>query len=82
LDLETSIYPSEFIKMSAEDLNAMSLVNTTLLNTTMTKFAEWVTKGGIDDQWDAYKTTVEQSGVNDNIATYQKYYDDYIATKA
>lgn len=82
LDVEKNIYPSEFIKMTAEDLNAMALVNTTMLNTTMTKFAEWVTKGGIDAQWDAYTTTVEGSGVNDNIAKMQKYYDDYMAKQS
>ena len=81
LDLDKDVYPGLFIKMSAEDLNAMALVNTTLMNTAMTKFAEWVTSGGIDEQWDAYVATCQESGVDDNIATMQKYYDDYMATK-
>ncbi|MGY5764160.1 ABC transporter substrate-binding protein [Brachybacterium sp. DNPG3] len=81
MDLDADVYPGLFIKMSADDLNAMALVNTTLMNVTMTKFAEWVTTGGIDEQWDEYVATVQETGVDDNIATMQSYYDDYMATK-
>ncbi len=80
MTIEEDVYPGLFIKMSKEDLNAMTLVNTTLMNTAMTKFAEWVTSGGIDEQWDSYVATVQESGVDQNIATMQKYYDDYIAS--
>lgn len=80
MDLDMDVYPGLFIKMTKEDLNAMSLVDTTLMNTAMTKFAEWITSGGIDEGWDEYVATVEESGVGDNIATRQKYYDEYMAT--
>lgn len=80
MTIEEDVYPGLFIKMSKEDLNAMTLVNTTLMNTAMTKFAEWVTSGGIDEQWDSYVATIQESGVDQNIATMQKYYDDYIAS--
>ena len=82
MDLDTDVYPGLFIKMSKEDLNAMSLVDTTLMNTAMTKFAEWITSGGIDESWDEYVATIEESGVAENIATRQKYYDYYMATKS
>ncbi|MGP9613859.1 ABC transporter substrate-binding protein [Brachybacterium sp. AOP42-B2-9] len=78
MDLEADVYPGLFIKMSKEDLNAMSLVDTTLMNTAMTRFAEWVTSGGIDEGWDEYVATIEETGVAENIATRQKYYDDYM----
>jgi putative aldouronate transport system substrate-binding protein len=80
MTIEEDVYPGLFIKMSKEDLNAMTLVNTTLMNTAMTKFAEWITSGGIDEQWDSYVATIQESGVDQNIATMQKYYDDYIAS--
>lgn len=81
MDLDKDVYPIQFIKMSSEDINAMALVNTTMLNTTQTKFAEWITGGGVEEQWDSYLTTVKASGIDDNIATMQKYYDDYMASK-
>lgn len=79
MELDLDVYPGLFIKMTKEDLNAMSLVDTTLMNTAMTRFAEWVTSGGIDEGWDAYVATIEESGVAENVATRQKYYDDYMA---
>ncbi|GAA4782666.1 type 2 periplasmic-binding domain-containing protein [Microbacterium gilvum] len=79
MDLEEDVYPTQFIKMSAEDLNTISLNNTTILNLTQTKFAEWVTQGGIEDQWDDYVAQVEGAGLVQNIEIHQSYYDDFIA---
>ncbi|SDN43928.1 carbohydrate ABC transporter substrate-binding protein, CUT1 family [Actinomyces ruminicola] len=81
MDLDQDVYPAQFIKMSAEDINAMALVDTTMLNTTQTKFADWITNGGVEEQWDDYLATVKASGLEDNIAKMQQYYDDYMASK-
>ncbi|SDN22310.1 extracellular solute-binding protein [Actinomyces ruminicola] len=81
MDLEKDVYPTQFIKMTAEDISAMALVNTTMLNTTQTKFADWITNGGVEEQWDDYLATVKASGIEDNIAKMQQYYDDYMASK-
>lgn len=48
--------------MSTEDLSTISLNNSTILNLTQTKFAEFVTSGGIDDGWDEYVAQLEASG--------------------
>lgn len=81
MDPEKDVYPTQFIKMTAEDISAMALVNTTMLNTTQTKFADWITNGGVEEQWDDYLATVKASGIEDNIAKMQQYYDDYMASK-
>ncbi|WP_199912563.1 MULTISPECIES: extracellular solute-binding protein [unclassified Actinomyces] len=81
MDLEKDVYPTQFIKMTAEDISAMALVNTTMLNTTQTKFADWITNGGVEEQWDDYLATVKASGIEDNITKMQQYYDDYMASK-
>ena len=79
IDLEKDVYPFQFIKMSADDLNTLSLNNTTILNLTQTKFAEWLTQGGIEDQWDDYVAQVEGAGLTQNIEIHQKYYDEFAA---
>ncbi|MCL3777132.1 extracellular solute-binding protein [Actinomyces sp. 186855] len=81
MDLDKDVYPTQFIKMTAEDNNAMTLVSTTMLNTTQTQFAEWLVHGGVEEQWEDYTAAVLASGVEDNIARMQKYYDDYMASK-
>ena len=81
MDLSEDVYPGQFIKMTSEDLNTIALNNTTILNTTQTKFAEWVTSGGIEEQWDAYVEQVNNSGLEANIEIYQRYYDEYTANQ-
>ncbi len=76
VDPDTDVLPP-FLKMSTEDLSTISLNNSTILNLTQTKFAEFVTSGGIDDGWDEYVAQLEASGLEQNIELYQKYYDEY-----
>jgi putative aldouronate transport system substrate-binding protein len=79
MDLEQDVYPSQFIQFSQEDLNTMSLNNTAILNITQTKFAEWITSGGVEKEWDNYVSQVEGSGLHENIEIHQRYYDEYMA---
>ncbi|MNI91878.1 hypothetical protein D3C73_1495990 [compost metagenome] len=69
--------PSMFIKYSAQDNNTMSLNNTSMMSLALSKWSQWITKGGIDAEWDAYVKNIEKTGVNKNIEIIQKYYDDY-----
>ncbi|MEJ8304139.1 extracellular solute-binding protein [Saccharibacillus sacchari] len=79
IDKEKDVLPSMFIKYSVEDNNAMSLNNTAMLSLTMSKWAEWITKGGVEDQWAGYVDNVKKTGVDRNIEIIQKYYDDYMS---
>ncbi|MBB6634566.1 extracellular solute-binding protein [Cohnella thailandensis] len=77
IDKENDVLPSMFIKYSKDDNNAMSLVNTNLMNLAMAKFSQWVTKGGIGKEWDAYVKNIQKIGLDGNLSIMQKYYDDY-----
>jgi putative aldouronate transport system substrate-binding protein len=37
--------------------------------------AKWITKGGIDEEWDNYIQTLERMGLKDYIRVYQEAYD-------
>jgi putative aldouronate transport system substrate-binding protein len=77
VDTENDVLPDTFLKYTEEDNNAMSLVNTELMNLAMANFSKWVTKGGIDKEWDAYVEKMNQIGLPGNLEITQKYYDDY-----
>lgn len=81
LDVDANVWPGPFIKMSSEDLSTISLNNTAIFGVAMPKFAEWITSGGVEEQWDDYVTQLEGLGVTQNDELHQKYYDDYIASK-
>lgn len=82
IDPETDIYPFKYVKLSAEDRNTIALNNTTILNLAMTKFGEWITAGGVEEQWDDYVAQLENAGLPQNIEIYQRYYDEYLAAQS
>ena len=75
VDPEQDVLPP-YLKMSTEDLSTLALNNSAVLNLTQTRFAEFVTSGGIDEGWDGYVSQLEASGLDQNIELYQKYYED------
>lgn len=72
-----SVVPMGLMKFSSDDSTTLANNNTTILNEAMTKFAKWVTKGGIEDEWDTYLKTIEKSGIEDNVTIIQKGFDDF-----
>ncbi|WP_226805741.1 extracellular solute-binding protein [Bifidobacterium eulemuris] len=78
VDTENDIMPA-FLQLSSDDLKTIQLNNTTILNTAMTKFSSWVTKGGVEDEWDDYVQTLKDANIDENIELYQKAYDAYMA---
>jgi len=73
------VFPGMFIKYTAADNNTMSLNNTNVMNLANTNFAKWVTKGGIESEWDAYVKENKKAGMEKNIEIMQKYYDEYMS---
>lgn len=81
LDVDQDVYPGLFIKMSAEDLSAIAINDTAIFGLAMPKFAQWITAGGVEQEWDGYVSQLESVGLTQNVDIHQKYYDEYLATK-
>lgn len=79
VDPEKDVFPGMFIKYSTMDNNTMSLNNTNVMNLAESSFAKWVTKGGIEAEWDTYVKESEKAGLNQNLEIMQKYYDEYMS---
>jgi hypothetical protein len=43
----------------------------------MSKFAQWVTKGGVDNEWDAYVANLKKNKLDENIKLEQQIYDSF-----
>ncbi|MBD2872681.1 ABC transporter substrate-binding protein [Paenibacillus arenilitoris] len=76
---ETDVYPAMFIKYETADNNAMSLNNTNVMNLANASFAKWVTKGGVENEWDAYVNESKKAGLDQNLEIMQKYYEEYMS---
>lgn len=79
VNTKTDVFPNLFIKYSTADNSTLSLNNTNLMNLANPKFAQWVTKGGIDAGWDAYVKECQKAGLQQNIEIMQKYYDSFMS---
>ncbi len=77
VDTKNDIMP-QFLQLSADDLKTIQLNNTTILNTTMSKFSSWVAKGGVDSEWDSFVDTLKKANIDQNVEIYQKAYDAYM----
>ena len=77
VDLDRDVLPALFLKYSPEDNSTMALNNTNVMNLANTKFAQWVTEGGVEAEWDAYVREMEKAGLNRNLEIMQRYYDAY-----
>lgn len=78
VDPDKDVFPGMFIKYSTMDNNAMSLNNTNVMNLAESSFAKWVTKGGVEAEWDTYIKESEKAGLKQNLEIMQKYYDEYM----
>lgn len=81
VDLENDIFPAMFMKYSTMDNNTLSLNNTNVMNLANASFAKWVTKGGVEAEWDAYVKEAQKAGITQNLEIMQKYYDEYRSNK-
>lgn len=61
-----------------EQNDEMSTNNTGINQYAMSKFAQWVTKGGVDSEWNDYVAKLKQNKLQDNVAIEQKIYDTYV----
>src|SRR5699024_4666786 len=78
VDPVLDVWPGQFIKMSQEDSNTVSLNDTAVMNLVMTSWAAWVTSGGVEGDWDNYVAELERSGLTENIEIHQRYFDEYL----
>jgi putative aldouronate transport system substrate-binding protein len=74
---QTKDYMPIYVVPSTEDTVSLSNNDTVIMNYALPKVAGWIQKGGIDKEWDDFVNQINNSGVKDNIAIWQKWYDTY-----
>ena len=63
--------------MDPSDATKLNTNNAEIFNTTMQKTAAWMSKGGIDEEWDAYCKQLDSIGLQESTKIWQKWYDTY-----
>ncbi|WP_010272790.1 extracellular solute-binding protein [Paenibacillus senegalensis] len=74
--LKPWIYPR--VLFSNEQYNGINRYETDIVSYTDQMAGEWITRGGIEEQWDTYIKTLHQMGLEDYVNIYQTAYDNYL----
>lgn len=72
--LEFSYYPD--ILMEADDVDALARYNVDIQEYTKRRQAEWITTGGIEEEWQDHLDRLDRIGLSEMLAIYQKYLDN------
>ena len=69
----TRYYPT--LLFSAEDNDRINEIAPDIIGKAEEMRAEWLARGGVDEQWDDYIATLNAMGLQEYIDIYQKTYD-------
>ena len=70
----TMYYPT--LLFSEEDNTRINDISVDIIGLAEEKRAEWLARGGVEEQWDEYIATLENMGLQEYIDIYQKTYDN------
>ena len=69
----TSVYMPSMM-LTEEDNDALSQIKTDLINYTEEMRAKWLSKGGVEEEWDAYLQQLNELGLEQFMEIYQRNY--------
>ncbi|WP_148928772.1 extracellular solute-binding protein [Paenibacillus methanolicus] len=75
----TEPFPS--VMYTAEEYQELPTLTTDIDGYIASTRAEWITKGGIDENWDAYVKKLEEMGLAKLIKIYEDAYERYMSVK-
>lgn len=61
--------------LTVQDSQTVADFNANAMDFIKRKNAEWITNGGIDEEWDAYVQELQSMGVEEYVSIYQNTYD-------
>lgn len=70
-------YIPDYVNPDADDNTTLASNYNQISNVVMQKTATWMSKGGIDGEWDAYCKQLDSLGLQENVKIWQKWYDIY-----
>ncbi|MBT3273211.1 MAG: extracellular solute-binding protein [Spirochaetales bacterium] len=75
-------FPKHFIYYSSDEVDPVTTYETDIIGNTgyvVRKQADWILKGGIEEEWDEYLETLEKMGLSELLEIYQKAYNRFNA---
>lgn len=73
-----NVYPS--VLFDIDEIDRISVLKTDIDAYVEQNYANWISKGGIEEEWDAYLEKLKTLHVDEYIEIYQQAYDRYAKT--
>jgi putative aldouronate transport system substrate-binding protein len=64
--------------MTEDELDQLATLEADISTLVDEKRAEWIVRGGVEEEWDEYVSQLESMGLDDYVAVYQSAYDRYL----
>jgi len=72
---DSNILP--ILKFTSEEASELSIIKTDIYKLVDMKWAEWISKGGVENEWDSYIKELNNMGLDTMKSIYQAKYDAY-----
>ena len=83
IDMDKEYYPQMFMKYSTDDQNTLAMDQANITTITDNQWALWLTgESDIDADWDSYVESVNNAGLQEDLAIRQTAYDNYMAEQS
>ena len=66
------------VLLTVEEVQRLSALDTEITALVEKKKAEWIVRGGIEEEWDEYVAQLEDIGLEEYVGIYQAAYDRYL----
>lgn len=77
-DHEKDLMPG-YVRLSAENQNTVSNLNTSIMANAIPIVANWISKGGLDDaSWESFQKDLTKLNIDKITELYQDAYDEYV----
>lgn len=76
IDLNNDVLYSN-MPTTPEQSRTLSKNSTGINQNAMSKFAQWITQGGVEDEWDDYVASLTTNNLEESIKVQQEIYDAY-----
>ena len=71
-------YSFPMVTFSSDVADEVALLNNDIHSYAATKVAQWITEGGVEEEWDAYLQQLENLGLSRYLELYQQAYDEFM----
>lgn len=78
INIKKQVWPGPFVMFTKDETEELADLWTNLGGLISSNYAKWISKGGIEQEWDSYLKELEKAGLKRWLEIHQKAYDRFM----